>query len=85
MEKEVGGQYWKYMVRSPTDGCFVHNQYGQCNCTFLVALSARQKVNPNVMLVKKKNGDYWKTLSFKIIFFINFVYKSIFKYAKPYK
>lgn len=53
MEKEVGGQYWKYMVQSPTDGCFVHNQYGQCNCTFLVALSARQKVNSNVMLVKK--------------------------------
>lgn len=40
------------MVQSPTDGCFVHNQYGQCNCTFLVALSARQKVNSNVMLEK---------------------------------
>lgn len=52
MEKEVGGQYWKYMVQSPTDGYFLHNQYGQCNCTFLVALSARQKVNSNVMLVK---------------------------------
>lgn len=41
------------MVLSPTDGCFSHNQYAQCNCTFLVALSARQKVNSNVMLVKK--------------------------------
>lgn len=78
MEKEVGGQYWKYMVQSPTDGCFVHNQYGQCNCTFLVALSARQKVNSNIMLVKK-NGDFWKTLAFKIIFFVNFFIK-VFSY-----
>lgn len=53
MEKEVGGQYCKYMVLSPTDGCFAPNQYAQRNCTFLVALSARQKVNSNVMLVKK--------------------------------
>lgn len=49
----MGGQYRKYMVQSPTDGCIVHNQYGQCNTTFLVAMSARQKVNSNVMLVKK--------------------------------
>lgn len=57
----MGGQYRKYMVQSPTDGCIVHNQYGQCNTTFLVAMSARQKVNSNVMLVKKwsllKNFD----------------------------
>lgn len=81
MEKEVGGQYWKYMVQSPTDGCFVHNQYGQCNCTFLVALSARQKVNSNVMLVKKK---WWLLKKFA---FQNYIlcklYKNIFKYAKP--
>lgn len=72
MEKEVGGQYWKYMVPSPTDGCFVHNQYGQCNCTFLVALSARQKVNSNVMLVKKMViiEKLWLSK-----FFVNFVYK----------
>lgn len=83
MEKEVGGQYWKYMVQSPTDGCFVHNQYGQCNSTFLVALSARQKVNSNVMLVKKRViiEELWLSK----LYSLNFVYKSIFKYAKPYK